>query len=102
MDYLDSINRALNAVTYPSEPQGRYAPIAYALSMGGKRLRPTLVLLACAIYRNDPEVAMPAALAIETSHHHTLLPDALLLDNSQLTREEQRLWLLEQFHKVAD
>ena len=29
-------------------------------------------------------------------------PDALLLDNSQLTREEQRLWLLEQFHKVAD
>ena len=29
-------------------------------------------------------------------------PDALLLDNSQLTREEQRIWLLEQFHKVAD
>ena len=29
-------------------------------------------------------------------------PDALLLDNSQLTREEQRRWLLEQFHKVAD
>ena len=29
-------------------------------------------------------------------------PDALLLDNSQLPREEQRLWLLEQFHKVAD
>lgn len=85
MDYLDSINRALNAVTYPSEPQGLYEPIAYALSMGGKRLRPTLVLLACAIYRNDPEVAMPAALAIETYHNHTLLHDDLM-DHADMRR----------------
>ncbi|MGM9694201.1 MAG: polyprenyl synthetase family protein [Alloprevotella sp.] len=85
MNYLDSINRALAAVTYPSEPKGLYEPIAYALSMGGKRLRPTLVLLACAIYRDDTEVAMPAALAIETYHNHTLLHDDLM-DHADMRR----------------
>ncbi len=46
-------------------PAGLYEPIAYALSGGGKRVRPHLTLLACSLYSDDPEKAIPAALSVE-------------------------------------
>ena len=43
---LPLINEALAALPYPQAPAGLYEPIAYGLERGGKRLRPTLLLLA--------------------------------------------------------
>ena len=75
---LNEIEKALAAVPYPRLPEGLYEPIAYTLSAGGKRVRPLLLLLAYGLYRDDFQRAMPAALAVETYHNHTLLHDDLM------------------------
>ena len=83
--FLQSIEDALRNVPYPPKPEGLYEPIEYVLSMGGKRLRPTLVLMGCALFSDRPEQAMPAAVGIETYHNHTLLHDDLM-DRADMRR----------------
>lgn len=79
------IESALQSIEYPGHPEGLYEPIRYALDAGGKRLRPTLLLLAHGLYRSDPGEAVNAALAIEIYHNHTLLHDDLM-DRADLRR----------------
>lgn len=79
------ISNALQALSYPTQPEGLYEPIRYTLSLGGKRLRPMLTLLGYGLYRDDLERALPAALALETYHNHTLLHDDLM-DNADVRR----------------
>lgn len=81
----DAIEAALAAINYPAQPEGLYAPIAYTLAAGGKRLRPTLLLLAYSLYRDDWTRALPAAVGLEVYHNHTLLHDDLM-DRAQLRR----------------
>lgn len=76
--FTQRFEQALTAVSYPSTPEGLYPPVRYMLEGGGKRLRPTLLLMSYALYRPDYERALPAALAIETYHNHTLLHDDLM------------------------
>lgn len=85
MSYSSLIKQAIEATAYPSQPEGLYEPIAYTLSMGGKRLRPTLTLMAYALYAEDVERALPTAIALETYHNHTLLHDDLM-DNADVRR----------------
>lgn len=82
---LEKINAALRDIPYPARPEGLYEPIEYVLSMGGKRLRPTLVLLSYSLYRDDFEQAIPAAIGLETYHNHTLLHDDLM-DHADMRR----------------
>ncbi|MDO4212373.1 MAG: polyprenyl synthetase family protein [Bacteroidales bacterium] len=82
---LQKIQNALANIVYPTQPEGLYEPISYVLSMGGKRLRPTLVLLAYSLFKPDWEKAMPAAIGLETYHNHTLLHDDLM-DNADVRR----------------
>lgn len=67
------------------EPQGIYDPINYVLSMGGKRIRPVLMLLAYSLYKDNAQDILPAALAIETYHNYTLLHDDVM-DNADVRR----------------
>lgn len=67
------------------EPQGIYDPINYVLSMGGKRIRPVLMLLAYSLYKDNAKSILPAALAIETYHNYTLLHDDVM-DNADVRR----------------
>jgi geranylgeranyl diphosphate synthase type II len=60
------------------EPKGLYDPIQYLLSLGGKRLRPVLTLLAAEAYGAKAEEALPAALAIEVFHNFTLMHDDIM------------------------
>lgn len=83
--WVACINEALDKVPYPSQPEGLYEPVSYVLSMGGKRLRPTLLLLAYSLYKEDYERALPAAIGLETYHNHTLLHDDLM-DNADMRR----------------
>ena len=82
---LEKIQAAIAAIAYPERPEGLYEPISYAMSMGGKRLRPTLVLLAYSLFRPDWERALPAAVALEMYHNHTLLHDDLM-DRADMRR----------------
>lgn len=79
------IEEAIERIPYPVYPEGLYEPVKYALSMGGKRIRPVLLLLVYSSYRDDVEKALPAAIGIETYHNHTLLHDDLM-DNADLRR----------------
>lgn len=66
-------------------PANLYEPIAYALSMGGKRLRPAMVILSYNLFRDDIEKAFPAAMAIEVFHNFTLLHDDIM-DRAEMRR----------------
>ena len=51
------------------QPAELYAPIEYSLGMGGKRLRPVLLLMAFNLFSGEIENALPAALAVELFHN---------------------------------
>lgn len=82
---IEAIQSAIAAIPYPKCPEGLYSPIAYVMSMGGKRLRPMLMLLCYSAFRPDWERALPAAVALEMYHNHTLLHDDLM-DHADVRR----------------
>lgn len=84
-ELLSKINHALEALTFNGEPKGMYDPIRYVLSMGGKRIRPILLLLTYNLYKDDVDSIMSNALALETYHNFTLLHDDVM-DNADLRR----------------
>lgn len=68
-----------------TEPVNLYEPVGYALAMGGKRLRPVMLLLAYNLFSDTIEKAFPAALAIEVFHNFTLLHDDIM-DQAEMRR----------------
>ena len=79
------INKAIEALNWDKEPKGLYEPIAYTMASGGKRIRPTLALIAAECIANGGllngdaiEKALPAALALEVFHNFTLLHDDVM------------------------
>lgn len=85
---LSLINGYLAALPYDRKPASLYEPIKYVLSLGGKRIRPTLMLLSYNLYKDDPESILSSACALETYHNYTLLHDDLM-DNAPLRRGHQ-------------
>ena len=79
------VNGALEGLVYDRKPATLYDPIKYVLSLGGKRVRPVLMLLAYNLYKEDPEKIMTQAIALETYHNFTLLHDDLM-DNADMRR----------------
>ena len=84
-EILRMINEYLDNLPYERRPKGLYDPIKYVLSMGGKRIRPTLMLLGYNLYKENPERILPSAIALETYHNYTLLHDDLM-DNADVRR----------------
>ena len=84
-EILSLINEYLDNLPYERKPAGLYDPIKYVLSIGGKRIRPTLMLLAYNLYKEDPERILSSAVALETYHNYTLLHDDLM-DNASVRR----------------
>ena len=83
--FLQLVNNYLDQLPYDRRPQSLYDPIQYVLSIGGKRIRPILMLLAYNLYQEDPEKILPVATAIETYHNYTLLHDDLM-DHADVRR----------------
>ena len=78
----------------PEKPEKLYKPIDYILKLGGKRVRPTLVLLACNLFSKSIDSALSPAIAVEVFHNFTLLHDDIM-DNSSLRRGKKtvnKLW----------
>ncbi len=87
-EILTKVNTFLDNIPYDRKPQSLYEPIKYVLSMGGKRIRPVLMLLAYNLFKDDPESILMPACALETYHNYTLLHDDLM-DNADLRRGHQ-------------
>lgn len=84
-ELLDMVNDFISNLPYEREPQTIYDPIRYVLSLGGKRIRPVLMLLAYNMYKDNPEHILMPACALETYHNYTLLHDDLM-DNADVRR----------------
>ncbi len=84
-ELLAKVNHFLENLPCDRQPITLYTPIHYVLSMGGKRIRPVLMLLAYQLYKDDPESILMQATALETYHNYTLLHDDLM-DNADLRR----------------
>jgi len=65
--------------------QKLYFPIQYALSQGGKRIRPLLTLMACDMFGGNIKEALNPAIGLEIFHNFTLLHDDIM-DQSPIRR----------------
>lgn len=85
-DYAITFEEALQALHIGEmSPASLYAPVAYAMESGGKRLRPSLLMMAAEAFGADAEKVLPAALAMELFHNFTLLHDDVM-DKSDMRR----------------
>ena len=75
---MTDINQIIEGLEWSKEPKGLYEPIGYALATGGKRIRPTLALIASELFGGREEDVLPAALALEIFHNFTLLHDDVM------------------------
>ena len=85
--YILLVNQAIEELTYNKEPQKLYNPIKYTLGIGGKRIRPALLLLSNDLFGGKSVKAINAALAIEVFHNFTLVHDDIM-DDAPLRRGE--------------
>jgi geranylgeranyl diphosphate synthase type II len=72
------INKAINDTKYTEEPAELYEPISYLMQLGGKRMRPVLVLVSTELFGGQVEKALDAAIGIEIFHNFTLMHDDIM------------------------
>lgn len=79
-------------IQFTQEPSGLYDPLRYMIAIGGKRIRPTLCLIAYSLYKDElgPQILEPAA-GIEVFHSFTLIHDDIM-DRSPLRRGVDTVW----------
>lgn len=84
-EILSIVNEAIQSLPFNRQPTSLYEPVRYVLSIGGKRMRPVLMLLAYNLFKDNPQSILNQACALETYHNYTLLHDDLM-DNADLRR----------------
>ncbi|HCD52764.1 MAG TPA: polyprenyl synthetase family protein [Balneolaceae bacterium] len=77
-ELLVKIEKGLQSLDLPEFPTTLYEPYTYAISVGGKRIRPLLTMLSAGMCGGDPDDALPAALAVEILHNFTLVHDDIM------------------------
>jgi geranylgeranyl diphosphate synthase type II len=83
--YQELITKYFSELHLTKEPKNLYDPIEYILSLGGKRMRPTLTLMATEAFDVDCKKALAAATAIEVFHNFSLVHDDIM-DDAPLRR----------------
>ncbi len=76
--YLKSFEDYILQYRFHGEPASLYEPANYIMQLGGKRLRPLMVLMACEAFSGSYEKALPGAMAIEVLHNFTLMHDDIM------------------------
>lgn len=92
---LDKMNAHVAELRFTRHPKELYAPVEYVLSMGGKRIRPVLMLMAYNLYKDDVARIYGPATGVEVYHNYTLLHDDLM-DRADMRRGKSTV------HKVWD
>ncbi len=85
------IDDAFSRIQFPSNPADLYDPIIYTLGLGGKRLRPLLVLASCQMFGGEINDAINPAIGIELFHNFTLLHDDIM-DQAPLRRGKESVY----------
>lgn len=81
----EKVNAYIASLPYERKPKSLYDPIEYVLAAGGKRIRPSFVLMAYNLFHDDVDRIQPVATALETYHNYTLLHDDLM-DKADMRR----------------
>ena len=79
------VNKAIADTKYTEQPAELYEPISYLMQLGGKRMRPVLVLIATEMFDGNVFKALDAAIGIELFHNFTLMHDDIM-DKAPLRR----------------
>jgi len=88
----EQVEQIFSSTHFPSEPSGLYDPLRYMIQIGGKRIRPTLCLLAYSLFKDDcPDSVKYPAEALEVFHTFTLIHDDIM-DRSSLRRGKTTVW----------
>ncbi len=93
-EVLSIVNSEVEQINWKREPFGLYEPIEYILSLGGKRLRPAITLMACNLYSDEVMKALKPAIGLEIFHNFTLLHDDIM-DSADMRRGKptvHRVW----------
>lgn len=90
-DLQARIDEAFSEIRLPSAPADLYEPINYTLELGGKRLRPLLVLASCEMFGGEISEAIYPAIGIELFHNFTLLHDDIM-DKAPLRRGKETVY----------
>lgn len=85
---LKKIEGELLSLPFPETPNNLYDPLRYFLTLGGKRIRPVLTLMATELFGKDPYNSLNAALAVEVFHNFSLIHDDIM-DDAPLRRNKQ-------------
>lgn len=83
--FIDALQNELQLTHYGQDPPELYDPIRYIMSLGGKRMRPLLTLMATYLFTDDWQKAIRPALAVEVFHNFTLMHDDIM-DQAPLRR----------------
>lgn len=84
-EILEIVNAEVDKIDWHRQPYGLYEPIEYILSLGGKRLRPSITLMSCNLYVDDITPAIKPAMGLEIFHNFTLLHDDIM-DRADIRR----------------
>ena len=87
-DLISIIEKEIAGGKLIRNPQNLYDPVNYILSLGGKRIRPVMLMMACDMFGGDLNKAIPAALGIEMFHNFSLVHDDIM-DRAPLRRGKQ-------------
>ncbi len=90
-ELLEKHSLSLERESFSGKPVELYDPIKYMMELGGKRLRPVLLLMACDAFGGDLTTAMPAAHAVEMFHNFTLVHDDIM-DGAHIRRGKETIW----------
>ena len=90
--YAELINNSLKDLSFSKTPKSLYDPIKYILDIGGKRIRPYLVLMSTSTFGKDPKLSLNAALSVECFHNFTLMHDDIM-DSAALRRGNETVHL---------
>ena len=88
LEHIEIVEKSLTEKVYRSEPKGLYEPISYLLNLGGKRIRPALVMLGAEVFGKSGSDCIEQALAVEVFHNFTLMHDDIM-DDAPLRRGEK-------------
>jgi geranylgeranyl diphosphate synthase type II len=77
-NYIHTIEEAIKHYEFPKNPRGLYDPLNYFMSIGGKRIRPAMLLASYSLFKEDVDTAIPAAIGVELFHNFTLIHDDIM------------------------
>jgi geranylgeranyl diphosphate synthase type II len=85
-EYLRELtDKAVSSLGVSPEAEKLFAPVRYILSIGGKRIRPVMCLMACNLFKDKIDDAVMPAVGIEVFHNFTLIHDDII-DKADLRR----------------